>query len=121
MATLTVQKITAGLSGGTYSGVTPTYASATVTGDQFKPGNFSRAWIQVKNSGASTVVTVGSVKACDQGHDHDVAVTVGATSGDKIIPVDESLKDANGYVQITYSQVTGITIGAFELSDKIRG
>lgn len=107
VVTLTVQVIA-------LTGTTPTYAAANdVGGNDFV--NDGRTFLQVKNSGASTTVTVDSPTLCDQGEAHDVTVTV-ATSGDKMIgPFNpKRFNSSAGKVTATYSQVTGITVAAIQ-------
>lgn len=110
MATLTVQQIVA-----TTTALGPTYASATSTGDDFP--NDGQTFFHVKNTNGSPVnVTINSIKACDQGSDHDIVVSVPATTGDKMIgPFPPSrYNDGNGRVQVTYASVTGVTVAAIK-------
>lgn len=98
------------------AGLTPSYAAADAAGNYFS--NSGKEYLQVKNTGASTVVTINSQVLCNQGSDHDITVTVGATIGDKIIgpfPKDR-FNDPSGFVQIAYSQVTGITVAAITVA-----
>lgn len=107
MASLTVADVNP-------AGVTPTFAAATSGGDQF--ANDGRTFIEVKSSGAPCTVTVASQQACSQGSTHNDTITV-ASAGDKMIgPFDTNrFNDANGNVQVTYSAVTNITVGAFSV------
>lgn len=109
MATLAVQTID-------LDGEAADYIGAAGGGDQF--ANTGREYIHVKNTNAATrTVTVNSQRVCDQGFDHDVAVVIPATTGDILIgPLPtERFNDANGNALITYSAVTGVTIGVFKL------
>lgn len=107
IVTLTVQVMAV-------TGITPTYGAAAADGNDFV--NDGRTFLQVKNSGASTTVTVDSPTLCDQGEAHDVTVTVGATTGDKMIgPFNpKRFNSSAGKVTATYSQVTGITVAAIQ-------
>lgn len=107
MATLSVQDVNT-------AGATPSFAAATSGGDQFS--NDGKTMLEVKNAGSSITVTIASQQACNQGSTHNTTVTV-ASGGDKMIgPFDPSrYNDANGYVQVTYSAVTSVTVGAFQL------
>lgn len=110
MATLTVQDID-------LDGEAADYVACAAGGDQF--ANTGREHIHVKNTNAATrSVTVNSQRACDQGFDHDVAVVIPATTGDVMIGPfpTERFNDGSNNVLITYSAVTGLTIGVFKLS-----
>lgn len=108
MAALTVQTLT-------LTGVAPTYNAAAAGGDTFV--NNGKTFLHVKNTGASTTVTVDSVTACNQGSDHDSVTTVPATTGDRMIgPFEMSrFNSGTGTAAITYSQVTGITVAVVSL------
>lgn len=94
----------------------PSFAAAAGGGDQF--ANNGRTYYEVKNGGGSPVtVTFVRQKACDQGTVHTTTVSVPATTGDRICgPFDPVLfNDANGFVQVTYSAVTSVTVAAVSL------
>lgn len=106
MATLSVQDVNT-------TGATPSFASATSGGDQFS--NDTKTIVEVKSSGAPCTVTVARQQACQYGSTHNLTVTV-PSGGDKMIgPFDQSFNDGTGNVQITYSAVTNITVGAFQI------
>ncbi len=109
MAQLTVQKVVP-------AGLGPTYQAAAGGGDTFL--NDGQTMLHVKNtSGGAITVTVNSIAACDQGFDHDVVVSVPATTGDRMIgpfPTGR-FNDANGLVSITYSGVTNLTVAPIQL------
>lgn len=111
MATLTTQSITR-------AGVTPTYPAAAGGGDACEVGD--DIYVQIKNTGASTTVTF-AIPASASTYPNvvytNLAVVVPATTGDKLIgPVSALFKDpTTGLCTITYSQVTGITVGVFKL------
>lgn len=106
MATLSVLDVTT-------AGVVPTYASATSGGDQF--ANDGKTMIHVKASGAPVTVTIASQIACNQGSTHNKTVTVASTSEQMIGPFDDGRFNLAGYTILTYSQVTGVTIGVFQI------
>lgn len=97
-------------------GITPALVAADVGGDEFV--NSGRDFIHIKNTNASPIdVTINSQVDCNQGVDHDVVVSVPATTGEKFIgpfPKDR-FNDAAAKVQITYSAITDVTIGIVRL------
>lgn len=98
------------------AGITPALVAAEAGGDEFE--NSGRDFIHIKNGGGSPIdMTVNSQAACSQGSDHDVVVSIPATTGEKFIgpfPKDR-FDDAANKVQITYSAVTSVTIGIVRL------
>jgi hypothetical protein len=58
------------------------------------------------------------LKACEQGSDHNVAVTIPATTGEKIVGPfsQERFNDGSGQVGFTYDGVTSLTVAAFKVS-----
>ncbi len=93
----------------------PTFVAANAGGDQFS--NNGKTLYEVKNgSGSPITVTFVRQKTCDQGVLHTTTVSVPATTGDRIVgPFDASIfNDANGFVQVTYSGVTSLTVAAFQ-------
>lgn len=110
MAALATQSITR-------AGLSAAYASAAGGGDTMVPS--ASTFLHVKNTGSSTVVTIAAtaVPARDMVVTN-LTVTVGATTGDKMIgPIraDVFANATTGLAAITYSQVTGITVGVFEM------
>jgi hypothetical protein len=109
MATLSPQTIV-------QAGITPTYAAAAVAGDQFL--NDGRTFIQLKNTNGSTrTVTIATSGTISGRAIADDAVVIPVTTGDKMIgPFPQGIyNDANGYVQLTYSAVTDLTIAVVKL------
>ena len=113
MATLTTQQVTP-------AGVGPTYAAAAAGGDKVVPG--PHTVLHVKNTGGSVVtVTIDDIKSATPAgataFNPDVAVTVPATTGDRLIgPLSaERFTNTDGLVAITYSGVTGVTVAALAL------
>lgn len=96
----------------TRSGVADTLAAANVDGNYYT--NSGSTWFEVLNGDASPItvsvagvadgITVATLKQ----------ITVAAGARKKIGPFPSSpYNDANGRVQITYSSVTSVTVGAF--------
>lgn len=108
MATLTVQKITR-------SGVQPSFASAAGGGDQFL--NSGTEYLEIVNgSGGAITVTADIVQSVDSVDPGGKAISVPAGETRKFGPFPKALyNDSNGMVQITYSGVTSLTVGVFQL------
>lgn len=91
-----------------------TLAAAAAGGDTVTPGD--RTFLWVKNTDATsktvTVVVPGEYYAQPL---TDVAVTVPATTGERLIgPLDQKLA-TDGVVSITYSAVTNVTVAAVRI------
>ena len=109
MATLAIQTID-------HTGLAEALAAAAAAGDQF--ANDGRIFLHVKNvNAASRDVTINSQNNCSQGFDHDITVTVPATTGDKMIgPFPPGrFDDSGGFVQVTYESEVGVTVAAIRL------
>lgn len=108
MAQLAVQSASA-------TGLTPAFAAAAAGGDSF--ANDGRTVLHAKNGGAGAItVTVNSQQACDQGFDHDLAVAIPAGQERMIGPFPQSrFNDSSGLVQVTYSDVTSLTVAALKV------
>lgn len=98
------------------AGAALTYVSAAAGGDDFI--NNGRIMLNVKNAGGSPcTVTVNAQVNCNQGFDHDDAVVVPATTGDRWIgpfAVAQFNKPDDGKVYFTYSGVTSVTVAAMQ-------
>lgn len=108
MAVLTVQDVTA-------AGLTPSYVAASAGGDTF--ANNGRVMLHVKNGSASSItVTIVSARTCNFGYQHDIQVTVPASSEKMIGPFPpERFNNDSGMVQVNYSAVTSVTVAALEI------
>lgn len=109
MADLTVNAFSGGV-------ITQTLVSANAGGDAI-PGYDGKQFLVVTNgSGGSINVTLNSQVVCDQGSDHDlvIAVAAGATRQIKAPAPATRWQDTNGKLQISYSGVTSLSIGAFK-------
>jgi len=109
MAVLTIQEITR-------AGVGPTFAAAAGGGDSFP--NDGRTMCEVKNAGGGAItLTVVTQITVDGKAVADDAISVPATTGDRMVGPfpPEIYNDVNGRVNLTYSGVTSVTVGAFRL------
>jgi hypothetical protein len=108
MAQLTVQQIDA-------DGLETAYVAAAAGGDYFI--NDGKTLIDVVNgSGGDLTLTFAGQKACEFGTIHNQTCVVQAGERRQAGPFPKyRFNDANGYVQITYSGVTSLTIAASKL------
>lgn len=108
MALLTVTKITR-------SGVLESLVAASSTGDQFP--NDGKVFLVVRNGGAAAItVTVDATSSVKGVPFQDVQFSVAAGETRFAGPwPPEIFNDSNGRVNITYSSVTSVTVGAFSL------
>lgn len=101
----------------TITGTNPAFAAAAGGGDKVAPND--RGYLHVKNgSGGAITVTVVVPGNGKYGQANpDVAVSVPATTGERLIgPFPADLADpADGLVAITYSGVTSLTVAAITL------
>lgn len=105
---LTVQQIVR-------SGLKPSLAAANADGNYFD--NNGRVYLEVKNDDtASKTVTIQTPGTVDGLAIADLEVTVTAGESRKIGPFPTNIyNDANGRVNVSYSDVTSVTVGAFRL------
>lgn len=113
MATLTVQRTNRA------TGLQPTYAAATVSGDNAP--NDGRSFIHLKNTGTQKTITVALARLTDGQLPAPKTYTLLATTGDLMIgpysPVDYNNR-TDGLLHITYSpDATGVTVAAIGLGD----
>lgn len=111
MALLTKKKLN-------LTGVDPAFETAANGGDTFLVSKGS--FLHVKNVNASArIVTVNSMKNCNQGADHDSVTTVPATTGEMIIgPFEDTNRwgdPNNKQGAITYDNEVGLTIAHIEI------
>lgn len=114
MATLTVQQVTR-------VGAAPTYAAATGGGDACACGD--NIWLQLKCTGGTPVtVTLATAPSAIPYPGLALAAetfVVPATTGDMVygpIKAGAFADPTTGLCVITYSGVTGLTVGAFQLA-----
>lgn len=111
MATLTVSEIVIG-------GIDESLAAADVAGDEFTLDNGKSHFIVINNGDVSSMnVTVKTYGEIDGAPTEDRVVAVGAGERKMVGPFPKrTYGDANGKVQLTYSSVTSLTVGAFQIS-----
>jgi hypothetical protein len=98
--------------------VTAAYAAAAGGGDTCAPS--ANTFLHVKNAGGSPVTVTVAATAVPAPNMviTNLAVSVPATTGDKMIgPIRADLfrDPTTGQAAITYSGVTSVTIGVFEM------
>lgn len=114
MATLAVQQVTR-------VGAAPTYAAATGGGDACPCGN--NIWVQYKNTSGSPITVTFAIVASAIPYPGIAfateSISVPATTGDMVYgPILPQLfqDPTTGMCTITYSGVTNLTVGAFQLA-----
>ncbi len=113
MATLSTQTIVR-------TGLAPTYAAAAGGGDAMETGDDMFLHVKNTSGGAITVtVAIGASQSTISGVAYtNTAVSVPATTGDRMIGPISSIpyKDGTtGLATITYSGVTNLTVAAIKL------
>lgn len=108
MATIAPQEISK-------AGAVITLAPANGGGDKFQAG--PGLMLRVKNGDSgSHNVTVARPVPCSMGFNHDLVVAVAAGATEEIGPFPSSeFADALGFVNLTYSAVTSVTVGVVHL------
>lgn len=103
------------LTNDTINGFSVATQSASSGGDYIV--NNGNTLLYVANgSGSSINVTIDSPNQCSQGFTHDNVVAVGAGVSKWIGVFDQKrFNDVNGRVQITYSDVTSVTVGGIKI------
>lgn len=97
----------------TQAGTAAAYSAASAGGDTMVPSD--RTHLHVKNgSGGSITVTVVAKTACNHGVLHNLAVAVPAGEERLIGAIIPSrfARPADGLAEITYSDVTTLTVAA---------
>ena len=97
----------------------PTLGAAASGGDTVALGP-DVVLLHVKNTnGATRRVVVDSLINCNQGSDHNIDVTVPATTGDMWIAINPTnrFKNSSGVGDISYPDgVSGVTIAAMKIA-----
>lgn len=105
VATLATQQIN-------FAGLSPTFAAAGGSGDQFVPGE--RTFLCFRNSNAATrTVTIDSKVASNYGTDVDIGpITLPATTGEVWLGPfgPQRFAGATGLGDIAYSATAGVTV-----------
>jgi len=108
MATLTVETITR-------AGLVPSLVAAGAGGDKF-PNTTRREFLIVKNGdGSPTTVTLDIQATVDSQAVVDRTVVVAAGDEALIGPFDGRYEDTDGNVNVSYSNITSITVGVAKL------
>lgn len=90
-------------------GTKPTLAAAS-TSDKYPAGPGQFAVIAI--GATPTVITIVDPRKTDYGADIPDIVMPSASNVEKFIPLDRALADADGFVTITMSSATGVTVAA---------
>lgn len=93
--------------------------SAATSGGDLCP-NVKRVVLKVVNGGGSdcNVTVHGQRVACGLPSLHDKVTTVASGDAKYIGPFNKAIyNDDDGHLEITYDQVTSVTIGAIEVAD----
>lgn len=107
MAELTVQQIDLG-------GLEPSYVAAAEAGDEFV--NDGRVLFCAKKSTAGDItLTFDSQVECDQGYDHDLAVTLPGEGEVMVGPFTRRFNDESNMVNVAYSDESNVTVAAIRL------
>ncbi len=109
MATLAIQTISK-------AGIVPSLGAAAGGGDEF--ANDGETFLWVNNGGGGNItVTLVTQATVDGLAVADRTVTVNAGQQKFIGDLEKAIyNDTNGRVQVTYSGVTSVTVGAFRAS-----
>ena len=100
-----------------FTGTTPSFAAAAAGGNSFANSS-GDVFIEIKNVGSAINVTVTVASNVVDGLTiADLSATIPATTGDKMLgPFNIGrFNDGSGNVNIAFSSVTSVTIGAFRL------
>jgi hypothetical protein len=96
------------------TGDSKAYTTPPANGDTF--ANDGHTFLHVKNANAgSCLVTIDSVKPCDQGQDHNVAVTVAATTGDEMIGPFPISRFGSVVTVISYGVTASVSVAAISI------
>lgn len=101
------------------TGLNPSYVAAAGGGDTCDPG--AQTFLHVKNAGGGSITVTCAVQAGDPGTGLVIAdLAVSVTNGQERmigpLPGNFFANPTTGKVDITYSGVTSVTVGAFNLS-----
>lgn len=102
----------------TTSGLAPTYTGSLSTSNTYLIRNNGRVFLHVKNAaaGGDSVVTVETPATLGGQAVADLTKTIADGAEAMIGPFPTAIyNDVNGDIKVTYSEITGITHGAFVL------
>jgi hypothetical protein len=98
------------------AGITPAFTSANADGHTIL--NDGKTFLEVRNAdGSAITVTIDTPQTVDGLAVASRTVSVGATTGVKMIgpfPLDYN-QPGTEYIQVTFSAVTSVTVGAFRV------
>jgi hypothetical protein len=101
-----------------FAGVQPSLAAATGGGDTFTPAN--NLFLYVNNAGGGSITVTVVTPQSSRGQaiaDLSVSVTNGQARFIRISPADFFMDATTGLGSITYSGVTSVTVGVFQVQD----
>lgn len=109
MAALAIQQVV-------ITGLTPSLTAAAGGGDTVAVTD-DRCFLVARNASGSPITVTVVVPGVFAGQSlTDIPVSVPATTGEKWIPLPKALADlTTGLINITYSGVTSLTVGAFRV------
>ena len=94
---------------------TITLTAAAALGDVV-PNTNGKTILRVTNASAAPItVTATAVVPCDQGDLHNLSVIVSAGATDDIVLDKRLNSQTTGSVSISYSDVTTVTVGCYEV------
>jgi hypothetical protein len=98
-------------------GTTPSFVAGASGGDTVRADG-SRLFLWFKNTSGGAIVATVAVPGTYFGQAlADIAVSVPATTGERLVALDGKEADNTGIISITYSAnpPTGLTVGLFRL------
>jgi hypothetical protein len=101
-----------------YAGVTPSLAAAAGGGDTFTPA--PNLFLEVNNAGGGSITVTVVTPQTSRGQaiaDLSVSVTNGQRRFIRISPAEFFADATTGLGNITYSGVTSVTVGVFQVQD----
>lgn len=101
----------------TQAGVAPATVAAGGGGDEFYPDE--NTWLEVTNGGGAPINVTVSTPKTHHGKaiaDDVVAVPAGATRKLGPYPAEDYANPADGKADVSYSGVTAVTVGCYELA-----
>ena len=101
-----------------YTGVTPALTAAAGGGDTFTPA--PNLFLECVNAGGGSITVTVATPPTVRGlavADLSVAVTNGQRRFIRISPADMMADTSTGFGNITYSGVTSVTVGVFQVQD----
>jgi hypothetical protein len=95
------------------AGAVITFEAPNVAGNYFL--NDGRTVFRVLNVATQAIVTVHGQGLCDQGFEHDQTATIVINKTTDVGPFDTKRFNLNGYVHVTYDNITSITVAAVKV------